>query len=54
VATTIASGDIPRSMALVLGAIRYLAMAKDTRSFHLIVVGKAFLQLINHSIIFKF
>jgi hypothetical protein len=43
--------DIPRSVALVLEVSRLLAMTKDIGGFHPIVVGKMFLQLINHSIV---
>jgi hypothetical protein len=43
---TIACGDIFKSMALVLGAIRLLVMVKDTRGFHPIVVGKMFFSLL--------
>ncbi len=39
----VSHGDIPKSMALVLGAIRLLAMVKNTNGFCLIVVGKVFL-----------
>jgi len=38
-----ARGDILRSMALMLGANRLLAMAKNIASLHLNVVGKMFL-----------
>jgi hypothetical protein len=34
--------DIPRSVALVLGANRLLAMTKDTGGLHLITVGGVF------------
>jgi hypothetical protein len=43
---TIACGDIFKSMALVLGANRLLVMVKDTRGFHLIVIGKMFFSLL--------
>jgi len=46
-------GDIHRSMALVLGANKLLAIAKDIRGFCLIIVGKTFFQLINRSIVLK-
>jgi hypothetical protein len=51
VATIVIHGDIPRSMALMLGANRLLAMAKDTNGFHLIAMGEVFLRLISCSII---
>jgi len=50
---TIAHGDIPKLVALVLGAIRLFAMAKDTRSFCPIAICKAFFRLISHSIILQ-
>jgi hypothetical protein len=43
VITTIARGDIPRSVALVLWVIKLLVMAKDIGGLHPIVVGKMFL-----------
>jgi hypothetical protein len=46
-------GDIHRSMALVLGANKLLATAKDIRSYRLIIVGKTFFQLINRSIVLE-
>jgi len=46
-------GDNPKSMALVLGASRLLAMAKETGGFFLIVVSKMFFQLINRSIVLQ-
>jgi hypothetical protein len=49
--TTIHCGDIPRSVAIVLGVSKLLAMAKDTSGVHLIVVGEIFLQLISYSIV---
>jgi hypothetical protein len=36
-------GDIPRSMALVLGVNRLLARAKDTSGLHPISMGEVFL-----------
>ncbi len=36
-------GDILRLMALVLGATKLLAMAKDTSGFRLITIGEVFL-----------
>lgn len=50
---TVAHGDIPKLVALILGANKLLAMAKDTRSFCPITISKAFLQLISHSIILQ-
>ncbi len=50
---TVAHGDIPRSVALVLGASRLLAMAKDTSGFRPIAMGEVFPQLISHSIILQ-
>ncbi len=38
----VAHGVIPKSMALVLGASKLLAMAKDTNGFHPIVVSEVF------------
>jgi len=38
----VAYADIPRSVALVLGANRLLAMTKDTGGLHLITVGGVF------------
>jgi hypothetical protein len=38
----IAHGDIPKLVALMLGASRLLAMAKDTKGFRPIVVNKVF------------
>jgi hypothetical protein len=49
---TVTHGDIPRLMALMLGANRLLAMGKDIGGLHFIVVGKVFLQFINHFIVF--
>jgi hypothetical protein len=48
---TIVRADIPRSVALVLGVNKLLAMAKDTSGFPSIVVGKMFPQFISRSII---
>jgi hypothetical protein len=36
-------GDIPKSVALMLGVSRLLAMAKDTNGLRLIAVSKVFL-----------
>ncbi len=46
-------GDIPKSVALMLGANRLLAMAKDIGGFHPIAIGEVFLWLISHSIILQ-
>jgi len=42
----IVSGDIPKSVALMLGTIKLLAMANDTNGPRLTTVGKMFFQLI--------
>ncbi len=47
-----AHGDIPRLVALVLGARRSLVMAKDIKGFYPIPIGETFFQLISHSICF--
>jgi len=39
----ITHGDIARSMALVLGVSKLLAMVKDMGSLRLIAIGEAFL-----------
>jgi hypothetical protein len=49
----VAHGDIPRSMALVLGANRLLTMSKHSCGFRIIVIGKMFFQPINHSIVLQ-
>ncbi len=36
-------GDIPRSVALVLGANKLLAMAKDINGLRFIAIGEVFL-----------
>ncbi len=41
-------------MALMLGASKLLAMAKDSGGFHPIVIGKMFFQPINRSIVLQF
>ncbi len=46
-------GDIPRLMALVLGANKLLAMIKNIGGFHPIVIGKVFLQFISQSIVLQ-
>jgi len=38
--------DIPRSMALMLGTNKFLAMVKNTRSLRPITIGEVFLRLI--------
>jgi hypothetical protein len=53
IGTTITCGDIPRSVALVLGASRLLAMAKDIDRLHPITIGKVFFQSINCSTILQ-
>ncbi len=45
---TVARGDIFRSLALVFGANRLLAMAKDLGGFHPIIVSDVFFQLISY------
>jgi len=42
VVIVVAHGDIPRSVALMLGANRLLAMAKDFKGLRFIVVGGVF------------
>ncbi len=39
----VAHGDIPRLVALVLGASKLLAMAKDIGGLRLIAIGEVFL-----------
>jgi hypothetical protein len=43
--------DIPKSMVLMLGANRLLAMAKDIGGLHPIAIGKVFFLLISRSIV---
>jgi hypothetical protein len=43
VAIIIVCGDIPKLMALVMGANKLLAMVKDIGNLHLIIVSKMFL-----------
>ncbi len=45
--------DILKSITLVLGANKLLAMVKDIGGLHPIVVGKVFFQLISHSIVLQ-
>jgi len=47
-------GDIPRSVALMLGVNRLLAMAKDTCGLYLIAIGNVFIQLISCSLSYNF
>jgi hypothetical protein len=47
----VALGDILKSMALVLGVNKLLALAKDIGGFRPIIVGEVFFQLISRSII---
>jgi hypothetical protein len=53
-ATIVAHGDILRLMALMLGANRLLAMAKDIGGLCLITVSEVFLRLISRSIVLHF
>ncbi len=53
VVVIVAHGDIPRLVALMLGASRLLAMAKDMGSLHLIAICEVFLWLINHFIVLQ-
>jgi hypothetical protein len=46
-------GDILRSVALVLGANKLLAMAKDIDNLHPVVVSEMFLRLISCSIVLQ-
>jgi hypothetical protein len=48
---TVAYGDIPWLVALVLEVNILLAMAKDIGGFRPIVIKKVFFQLISHSIV---
>jgi hypothetical protein len=50
----VAYGDIPRSMARMLGVNKLLAMAKDIGGFCPTVIGKMFFRLISHSIVLQF
>ncbi len=49
----ITHGDILKSVALMLGTIKLLAMAKDTNGLRFIIVSKLFFRLINHSIVLQ-
>jgi len=48
---TIAHGDIPKSVVLLLGVNRLVALVKDTKCFCSIAISEVFLQLISCSII---
>ncbi len=52
VVVAITRGDILRSVALVLGVNRLLAMVKDISGLCPIIVGEVFFRLISHSIVF--
>jgi len=54
VVTTFVHANLPNLMALVLGANRLMAMAKNNGGLHLIVVNEVFLQLISRSIVLQF
>jgi hypothetical protein len=49
----VACGDILRSMALMLGVGKLLAMARDSRGLHPIVKGKMFSSIISCSIVLQ-
>jgi hypothetical protein len=49
----VARGCIFKLMALVLGAIRLLAMAKDTIGFCHVIINEVFLQFISCSIVLQ-
>jgi len=51
VATIVAHGDIPRSVALVMGVNKLLAMAKDFCGFRPIAISEVFFLLIKCSIV---
>jgi hypothetical protein len=51
VAIIVARGDIPRSVALVMGVNKLLAMAKDFGGFRPIARGEVFFVLISCSIV---
>jgi len=51
VIVVVTHGDIPRLVALVLGANKLLAMVKDIGGLCFIVVGEMFIRLINRSIV---
>ncbi len=51
VVVAIARGDILKLVALMLGANKLLAIAKDTKGFRPIIVSKVFLWLISRTIV---
>jgi hypothetical protein len=53
VVVAVTHGDILRSVALVFGVSRLLAMVKDIGGFRPIVVSKVFLRIIIHSIVLQ-
>jgi hypothetical protein len=53
IVTVVVHGDIPKSVALMLGTIRLLAMAKVINGLHFIIIGEMFLQFISHSIVLQ-
>jgi hypothetical protein len=50
----IARGDIPKLVALVLGANKLLAMAKDISGIRLIVIGEGFFNLLVFPLSYSF
>jgi hypothetical protein len=54
VVVAIVCGDIPRLVALVLGANKLLAMAKNINGLHPIAMNEVFLQLMNCCIVLLF
>jgi len=53
VVVVVVHGDIFRAMALMLGASKLLAVAKDIGGLHPIIVSKVSLRLISHSIVLQ-
>jgi len=53
VVTIVAHGDILKSVAIVLGATKLLAMVKDISGLHLILICDVFPRFINRSIILQ-
>jgi hypothetical protein len=49
----VAHGDILKSMALMLGAGKLLAMARDSKVLHLISIGKMFSSIISFFIVLQ-
>jgi hypothetical protein len=49
----VAHGDILKSMALMLGVNKLLAMARDSKGLHLIAIGKMFSSIISCFIILQ-